>query len=120
VNRTPTRRERDRQQIRTVQFRAVDRNQIDLVRRVRRADVPRRGEVVGLERDLDDRPILRQRAPLALHAKEAISYLEHEIRSTVLDDWAEHRDPEPRCFGGDRRLGYSAFLVRRQHEHMFA
>jgi hypothetical protein len=42
------------------------------------------------------------------------------IAPPVFYDRSQHRNVQRVGRGGDRRFGYSALLVRRQHERMFA
>jgi hypothetical protein len=109
-----------RDKVAAVELAAVNGHEIDLIGLVRPVFVPRWRAPRTSETDLDDRAVVGQRAPFALHSQDAVADLESQVVPGVFDDWAQDGDVERGRRGGDLGLGYGPFSVRRQHEHMFA
>jgi hypothetical protein len=116
----PLTSKRPREKVAAVERSAVDGNEVDFTRQVRRANVSRRRKPRRSKGDFDERLRLVQSAPLALNAQNVIADLEPQVIAPVFDDRSKHGYAELGRCGGDLHLGDGALAVGVHVERMFA
>src|SRR3954451_12745155 len=99
---------------------AIDPDCVDLIRRISACHVPLRRVPRASDADADDARPSDERSPFALHTQQPRTEGQNEVVASVFCNGSQDVEPGTCRLQRDRQFRDVAFLIRSEHERMFA
>jgi hypothetical protein len=99
---------------------AIDPDCVDLIRRISACHVPLRRVPRASDADADDARPSDERSPFALHTQQPRTEVQNEVVASVFCNGSQDVEPGTCRLQRDRQFRDVAFLIRSEHERMFA